>query len=175
MTDYPTIPDEGKAKRRGTIMGLLAGAAAGAAAMFVLDPQSGRRRRSLIRDKAVKFRNTVDETVTDELPQRIDYLSGFATGAKHRVRKLVNGSDSRPENEQVLVDRVLSTVFRDPDLPKGDVNIDASGTTVFLRGSIDDPAAREEIEKRVRDVEGVDHVVNLINQPDADPSQLRVN
>lgn len=154
--------------------GFLVGIGLGAAAMYVLDPANGRRRRSLTRDKAVKARNTVQHAVNDEIPKRIDYLSGFAQGARHRAHVVLSGgSDRRPENEHVLVDRVLSTVFRDPDLPKGQVNVDANGTTIFLRGSIDDFETAHEIERRVRAVEGVDDVVNLINQPDADPSEVR--
>jgi gas vesicle protein len=169
------IPDERKAGRRGYFWGLITGIILGAVAMFILDPQNGRRRRSLARDQAIKARNTVDRAVTEDLPKRAEYLSGFAEGAKHKVKEAAEGgSDRRPENEVVLADRVMSQVFRDPDLPKGDVNVDASGTTVFLRGSVEDDSLVEEIEKRVRAVEGVDDVVNLINKPDADPSEERV-
>lgn len=165
----------GPAADRGFPWGLLAGIGLGAAAMYVLDPANGRRRRSLTRDKAVKARNTVEHAVTKEIPRRVDYLSGFAQGARHRASVVLGGgSDRRPENEHVLVDRVLSEVFRDPELPRSQINVDANGTTVFLRGSIDDFDTVHEIERRVRAVEGVDYVVNLINQPDADPSEVRV-
>ncbi len=168
------IPDEAGARRSGFFWGLITGIALGAAAMFVLDPQNGRRRRSLARDKAIKARNTVDRAITEDLPKQADYISGFAEGAKHKVKEIAEGgSDRRPGNEAVLVDRILSQVFRDPELPKGDINVDANGTTVFLRGSVDDDKLVDEIEKRVRAVEGVDDVVNLINQPEADPSETR--
>ncbi len=155
-------------------MGLLTGLVIGAVAMFVFDPQNGRRRRSLARDQAIKARNTIDRAVTEDLPKRAEYVAGFAEGAKHRIRGIAEGgSNPVPENERVLIDRVMSTVFGDPDVPKGSVNVDASGTTVFLRGSVDDDETAREIEKRVRDVAGVDDVVNLINQPEADPSEVR--
>jgi gas vesicle protein len=168
------IPNEKRARRRGFFWGLITGAFLGAGAMFILDPQNGRRRRSLARDQAIKARNTVDRAVTEDLPKRADYLSGFVEGAKHRAREAAEGgSNRRAENEVVLVDRVMSQVFRDPELPKGSVNVDAEGTTVFLRGSVENEKLVAEIEKRVRAVEGVDDVVNLINQPEADPSEIR--
>jgi hyperosmotically inducible periplasmic protein len=171
---YDIIPNEERSRRSGFIWGLVTGAAIGAAAMFILDPQNGRRRRSLARDKAIKARNTVDHVVNESLPRRADYASGVAEGARHRIQEFTEGTSKRPaENEQVLLDRVLSTVFRDPELPKGDLNINATGSTVFLRGSIEDQEIVDTIEKRVRDVEGVDNVVNLINQPDADPDEVR--
>jgi hypothetical protein len=172
-TDF--LPDEKRSRRRGYFWGLLTGLALGAGAMFVFDPQNGRRRRSLARDRAIKARNSVDRVISEDIPKRADYLSGFAEGARHKVRQMAEGgSDRRPENEHVLVDRVLSQVFRDPELPKGDVNVDADGTTVFLRGSVDSDDLANKIEQRVRSVEGVDHVVNLINQPEADPTEVRV-
>jgi gas vesicle protein len=161
-------PGRGKA-----ILGILAGAAAGATAMFMFDPQQGRRRRALARDKVIHVRNVIDQTLTEELPKRIEYASGFAEGAKHRLHTVIEDSDRRPENEHVLIDRVQSTVFRDADVPKGNINIDAAGTTVYLRGSVEDDGMREEIEERVRRVEGVDDVINLINQPEADSSSIR--
>ncbi len=168
------IPDEQRSRRSGYIWGLITGLAVGAAAMFILDPQNGRRRRSLARDQAIKARNTVDRAVTEDLPKRADYVSGFAEGALHKVRQMTDGgSDRRSENESVLVDRVMSQVFRDPNLPKGDINVDASGSTVFLRGAVQDDELALDIANRVRAVEGVDHVVNLINQPEADPSVAR--
>ncbi|MEX2426486.1 MAG: BON domain-containing protein [Thermomicrobiaceae bacterium] len=170
--DY--IPDERRSRRRGYIWGLLTGLVIGAAAMFALDPQNGRRRRSLARDKAIKARNTIDQTITEDIPRRAEYFSGFAEGAVHRAKEMAEGgSDRRPESEPVLVDRVMSSVFRDPELPKGDINVDANGTTIFLRGSVESDEISADIEKRVRAVEGVDDVVNLINQPEADPSEAR--
>lgn len=161
-------------RNRTMFLGFISGALAGAAAMYVLDPQNGRRRQSLARDKVVKARNSIDRAVTDDLPKRVEYLSGFMEGAKYRAKvAMEGGSDRRPENEHVLVDRVQSSVFRDPEIPKGSVNVDAEGTTVFLRGSVESDSLAQEIERRVRDVEGVDDVVNLINNPDADPSEIR--
>jgi gas vesicle protein len=168
------IPDESRSKRRGYFWGLITGIFVGAAAMYALDPENGRRRRSLARDQAIKARNTIDQVVSEDLPKRADYLSGFAEGARHKIKEMADGgSDRRPENEAVLIDRVMSQVFRDPAIPKGDINVDASGTTVFLRGAIDDEELAQEIAKRVHAVEGVDDVVNLINQPEQDPTEVR--
>ncbi len=44
-------------------MAILAGAGVGAGLMFMLDPERGRRRRALVRDKAVGTWNTASRTV----------------------------------------------------------------------------------------------------------------
>lgn len=168
------FPDERRSRQRGYLWGLITGLIVGALAMFVLDPQNGRRRRSLARDQAIKARNTVDRAVTDDLPKRAEYLAGFAEGARHKLKEFTDSdAGRRPENESVLVDRVRSQVFRDPELPKGDVNVDANGTTVFLRGTVESDELAEEIARRVGAVEGVDDVVNLINKPETDPGEVR--
>ena len=55
----------------------LAGVAVGALAMFVLDPQQGRRRRALARDKAVHYGHEVS-----------DYVSGTSKDLRNRAQGL---------------------------------------------------------------------------------------
>jgi hypothetical protein len=64
-----------------------------------------------------------------------------------------------------LTHRVESVVFRDDDLPKGEVSINAENGTVFLRGQVDSPDTIVRFERAVRDVEGVDGVENLLHVP----------
>ncbi len=46
-----------------TIVAFAAGLALGALAMFILDPQQGRRRRALARDKMVRAKHEVSDFV----------------------------------------------------------------------------------------------------------------
>lgn len=153
--------------------GLLLGFLAGLASMFLLDPRTGRRRRALIRDKAVRLGNSAEDLIGETIPAKIDYFSGFAQGARHR---LMGGTarTSLPDQDRFVTDRVSSIVFRDPDLPKGDININTVDQVVYLRGHVKDDRLVQEIEHRVRQVEGVRDVINLINRPEVDPSALRM-
>ena len=56
-----------------------------------------------------------------------------------------------------------SIVFRNHDLPKGQININAENGVVFLRGQVEDPGLVETLETRVRKVRGVKDVENLLN------------
>jgi osmotically-inducible protein OsmY len=159
-------------KERGRFSWFLLGAVVGAGAMFLLDPHQGRRRRALVRDKAVRVANTADTLVSEEIPKRVDYFGGFAEGARHRVFEAIQGTEHPAENDQVLIDRVMSTVFRDPGMPKGSVNVDAASGVVYLRGHVDDTSILFDLEQRVRRVDGVRDVINLINRPDADPTEI---
>jgi len=64
-----------------------------------------------------------------------------------------------------LAHKVESVVFRDDALPKGEVSINAERGTVFLRGQVESPDIIVQLERAVRDVEGVDGVENLLHVP----------
>jgi hypothetical protein len=68
---------------------------------------------------------------------------------------------TRFPGDATLKARVESELFRDPDVPKGEVNVDTAYGVVTLRGRV---ASRwvGEIAERVAAVEGVTRVQNLL-------------
>ena len=64
-------------------------------------------------------------------------------------------------DDATLRDRVESELFRDPEVPKGDMNIDAAAGVVTLRGTVD-AGLVEDLAVRVGAVEGVVRVENLL-------------
>ncbi len=67
---------------------ILGAAGAGAAAMYLLDPQKGARRRSLIRDKAVGLSNDAREAISDTTRD----LSNRAYGLIAETTKAITGT-----------------------------------------------------------------------------------
>ena len=69
------------------VLAILGGIGAGAALMYLLDPDRGSRRRALARDKAIglsnDFRRAIDKKSTD--------LSNRAQGIIHEAKALVGG------------------------------------------------------------------------------------
>jgi len=66
----------------------LAGFGIGALAMFLLDPDSGRRRRTLAREKAVGAVNDVSDAASGkarDLQNRARGLAHYAAGAAARI------------------------------------------------------------------------------------------
>jgi osmotically-inducible protein OsmY len=53
-------------------------------------------------------------------------------------------------------------VFRDPSIPKGQINVNAENGVVVLRGQVDSPDLIKELEKKARNVQGVRDVENLL-------------
>ena len=87
-------------------------------------------------------------------------------GLAGRARRLGGGtSGTAVVDDQTLKAKVESEVFRDVDAPKGDVNVNVELGVVYLRGQLEDDGLIRELEDRVRSVQGVGRVENLLHTP----------
>jgi osmotically-inducible protein OsmY len=68
-------------------------------------------------------------------------------------------------DDQTLKAKVESEVFRPADAPKGDVNVNVENGVVYLRGQVERPELIDDLESRVRAVQGVREVENLLHVP----------
>jgi uncharacterized membrane protein len=132
---------------------LLIGAAVGSAAMYLLDPQHGRRRRALLRDQAVKAQSNVRDTL--DAGKRD--LSNRATALTGRARSLFR---RRKATDDVLAQRVRSKMGRYVAHP-GAVDVTAAGGQVELSGSILSHEHSDLIDA-IGQVEGVADVVDRL-------------
>ena len=78
------------------IIAILGALGAGAALMYLFDPNGGNRRRALIRDKAIGMSNDVRETVSN----RTKDLSNRAKGMLHEARSVLPGTSAVNQQEQ---------------------------------------------------------------------------
>jgi hypothetical protein len=142
----------------------LAAAAGGIAIAYFLDSSQGRRRRHTTRDRAL--------SLSRHGLRRARRLASHATSETFGLGERLAHRLPRPEpdlDDQTLVDKVESIVFRDHEVPKGEVNINAENGVVFLRGQLDRPELVEKLEARVRKVRGVRGVKNLLHTPGTPP------
>lgn len=139
-------------------MGLL-GAAAGAAAAFLLDPVRGAARRAQLADRTTAWWRDVSVGIG----RGSRYLGSTVEGKAQALR---HGGQGEPmPNDASLAMKVESELFRDPDVPKGDININVEQGVVVLRGEVGDAAMSERLEKAARAVPGVWEVENLLHLP----------
>jgi osmotically-inducible protein OsmY len=68
-------------------------------------------------------------------------------------------------NDPALASKVESEVFRDKDIPKGDINVNVEYGVVYLRGEVPNRELMDELVTRTRKVEGVRGVENLTHLP----------
>ncbi|HEV2074852.1 MAG TPA: BON domain-containing protein [Thermoleophilaceae bacterium] len=142
--------------------GAVAGTA-GAVGIYLFDPEQGNRRRSVARDRAMKLLRRGGR----EAAQKADYAAGQAKGAVHEARQEALGEKPKPElTDQALARKVESVIFRDADVPKGKIDVDAVGATVSLRGEADTQERIDELVREANEIPEVHHVENLLHLPD---------
>lgn len=149
---------------RPLILSLAAAAAAGAAVGYFLDPANGRRRRHTTRDRGLKLARRG----ANRGRRFVRHSSAEAVGRVRRVARSLPRSREEPD-DVTLAHKVESILFRDRDVPKGQININAEEGVVFLRGQVDRPELVAELEARVRAVKGVRAVENLLHLPGGPP------
>ena len=74
---------------------LLAGVGIGAAAMYLLDPEKGRRRRTLVRDQLLKARRLTGEAMEGRSKDVANRARGAAAETRSATRRTGQGSRSQ--------------------------------------------------------------------------------
>lgn len=143
-------------------------AAAGAALTYFLDPQSGRRRRAATKDWTAARLRRAWRRLGGAGSSVAARTTGLARKTAHRRE------EEKPQpNDAALAQKVESEVFRAPERPKGQVNVNAEDGVVYLRGEVESTDLIRELEDAVRKVQGVRGVENLLHVPGAPAPQKR--
>ncbi len=143
-----------------TIVTATAAGAAGAAGAYFLDPNDGKRRRHVARDRTTALARRQAQS----LRRRAEYRKGEAIGVVKRAGSKLSPEGPAP-NDQDLADRVRSELFRPADAPKGSVNVNAENGVIYLRGKAATAEQREELGQIVAKIDGVRGVKNLLHLP----------
>ena len=143
---------------------LARGAAIGAGLMYVLDPVAGRRRRALIRDKAVSALYDGEE-----------FLEGAVEDLRNRARGMAAEFTSNLRNEPVedfaLHDRIRALMGRIVSHPRA-VQVNVNGGVVTLSGPIFSDEAPKLIYavSALRGVKGLENRLESHTAPTDHPS-----
>ena len=131
----------------------------GAGLMYFLDPQQGARRRNMTRDRTLAFFRTAGR-------RSARAGRGVAAEAYGVTQKITHMRDEPKELDDItLARKVESEIFRDRDVPKGNINVNVIDGVVELRGEIEEPGMIEDLEQAARKVGGVKDVENLLHTP----------
>ncbi|MEP6768738.1 MAG: hypothetical protein ABJC61_08720 [Acidobacteriota bacterium] len=85
-------------KSGGKTVALLSGIGVGAALMYVLDPERGRRRRALARDKAISFASKTGDVVSKRSRDLANRAKGLAAEARSAFDRENGGDSDREES-----------------------------------------------------------------------------
>lgn len=141
------------------LVGLLM-AAGGAIAAYVLDPQMGRTRRAVTRDRMAGEARRLGRWTA----RRGRWIASTASGIGERVQHATD-EPKVPVDEVALVNRVKSELFRDPEIDKGAIAVNVERDVLFLRGTAPTPELIDDIGHRASRIAGVAQVVNLLHVP----------
>jgi osmotically-inducible protein OsmY len=135
-------------------------AAIGAALAYFFDPQNGKRRRKMTADRILGFARRRGR----ESAHLARGVAAEAHGVKQKVTHLKEEPKPQPD-DATLAHKVETEIFRDADVPKGQININAENGVVFLRGEVEQPDMINDLEQKARKVQGVQDVENLLHVP----------
>ena len=136
------------------------GAAMGAALAYFFDPETGNRRRRMTRDRVLAFfRRTGRQAGRAGQAARSQ-----AYGMTQKAAHLKERPNEQPD-DATLTAKVETELFRDPEVPKGDINVNAENGVVYLRGQVEDENLIAALGKSAKKIQGVRDVENLLHTP----------
>ena len=130
--------------------------AAGAAAMYFLDPVAGRRRRATTRDQTL----AAGRELQDEARKAGRHASNRARGAVAEMDSAMDSAmDDAPVSDQKLEARIRSRLGHMVERP-GDVAVEVNDGHVVLSGTASD----DEVASVTRELAGMDGVSDVENR-----------
>jgi BON domain-containing protein len=142
---------------RGRGIWLVLAGMAGALTAFFADPERGNARRKQAIDRVGSFTRH-----TSRRAERV--MRGLTAETRGWSRKLRHLRLARPEvDDLTLRDRVESELFRDPEVPKGNINLDVADGRVTLRGQLRHPEQIRQLQDRVSRLPGVQQVQSFLH------------
>ena len=128
----------------------------GALLAYFFDPDNGRRRRAMARDRIRSMSRSAQRTG--------GAVAAKAEGAKQKATHL--REEEKPQPDDVTLARKVETeIFRDAEVPKGQINVNAENGKIVLRGEVEKPELIQDLEKKTKKVQGVTEVENLLHTP----------
>jgi hypothetical protein len=132
----------------------------GALLEYFLDPNAGRRRRHLARDRTVsKVRRSERRAVT-----RARHAESRTVGVFRRALN-ARRAPKLPPDDVALAHKVETELFRRARVPKGQIDVNAEDGTVFLRGVVERHEDVARVEALAERITGVRRVENLLHLP----------
>jgi hypothetical protein len=131
---------------------VLTGLGLGAGLMYFLDPERGRRRRALVRDR-VAHTARIGEDAIEATGRDVAHR---ASGATARLRGMRH---REPVDDRVLAERVRAKLGRYVSHPRA-IDVDAFDGRVTLRG----PILKAEVKRLLKKINRIPGVTEVVSQ-----------
>ena len=137
-------------------MGYAIAAAIGALVAYLFDPENGKRRRNVTRDRVLATTRRSASGATRAVGAQASGLKQKATHLREEPKEF---------DDVTLAHKVETEIFRPEYVPKGTINVNVENGVVYLRGEADRPELIDELVERTWQVQGVRDVENLLHLP----------
>jgi hypothetical protein len=137
----------------------------GALLAFFFDPQSGRRRRAVTRDRI----GGAIRSTARRLGRSGRTVAAYSRGYRARLFHGPPPPERLHPDDATLARKVETILFRPADVPKGQINVNVANGVVQLRGEVPQPDMIEELVEKARSIAGVRDVENLLHLPETPP------
>lgn len=131
--------------------------AAGAAVMYFLDPQAGRRRRALARDRGTGAVRELEHSARTAGRDASNRMRGAMAEAKSHM-------EAAPVDDDTLHERIRAKLGHLLDRPSA-VEVEVEGGHVVLSGEASEEEAAE-VARYVAGMQGVSDVESRLESPD---------
>jgi BON domain len=138
----------------------LRGVVLGWVSAYFLDPRLGHGRRALGRDWLLSRGRRLVRRSARAQRHATAFVHGKTQAYLHR-----HEAPKPPPDDVTLAHKVETIVFRDHNVPKGQINVNAEDGVVTLRGELPDQAMIDSLVARTREVAGVRRVESLLHLP----------
>ena len=130
-----------------------------AAAVYFLNPEHGARRRASARGRLLSLFGAAERT-------REPAEHAFASDPPSFTAQAPSPEHESSQPDDVTLARMVeSELFRDQDVPKHQINVNAENGKIVLRGEVEQPEMIADLEERARKIRGVQEVENLLHMP----------
>jgi osmotically-inducible protein OsmY len=129
----------------------------GAGTAYFLDPQQGRRRRHVLRDRSLALVRRGARVGAKKARFTGGHLRGLLAVARRLARR-----PSAAVDDATVAQRIRSDALRDVGVSTHDVLVEVDDGVATLRGSLASRSLADDLVSRVRNVPGVRDVAALI-------------
>jgi osmotically-inducible protein OsmY len=130
--------------------------ALGFATAYFLDPRHGKRRRHVLRDRALRQLRRGSRSATRRSRYRADQAKGLVAEATSVVAR------EEAVDDATVRQRILSDALRSLPVAASDVRVDVSDGVASLRGVVASHTLADDLVARVREVPGVRGVSSAV-------------
>ena len=131
---------------------------AGIGVAYLFDPQQGKRRRRVLRDRALRLVRRGARLGV----KRLRFAAGFVTGLVARARGRVVPPE-RVVDDGTVVQRIRSEALREVGVSTSDVDVEVRDGVAVLRGAVATRSLADDLVTRVRGVPGVRDVESALD------------